>query len=403
MIFMLEDQFFLHNEVMSSLPTNFRRYLYPKINWKAKGICIVGDRGVGKTTLLCQNCTERYQTPEKGLYISADHISVLSYGLVNIAKDFYSYGGETLFIDEVHKYPNWSIEIKNILDTYKTKQVIFSASSSLDLNMSKGDLSRRVVYHRLLGLSFREYLLLSENIELPLLTLSEILDDHVKIATVLNSIPVLKHFNDYLKHGYYPFFIEGLEDYISKIQNVIEKVLFEDIAVVYNLKQTTVPNLKRILWLVATSNGLTPNIDKMSKNLGISRETIYECLDYLSHSGLLMDLYPSGRGNALVRKPGKIYLNNANLLNAIHGSLKLESDVGGIREAFFVNQVSALHKVALHDKGDFIIDEKWIIEVGGKGKNGKQIKGEQEAYLAVDGIKIGFGKKIPLYLFGLLY
>lgn len=400
---MLDELALIHQEVMATTPTAFRRYLYPKINWGAKGLCILGDRGVGKTTLLCQDFLERYRSPEKGLYISADHVSVVSYGLVNIAQSYFSYGGEALYIDEVHKYPNWSIEIKNLLDTYKNRQIIFSASSSLDLNKSKADLSRRIVYHRLLGLSFREYLSLSENLELPPLSLPEILKNHIKIATNFNSFPLLKYFKEYLKHGYYPFFKEGLEDYLSKVNNVIEKVLFEDIAVVYNLKQTTVPILKRILWLVATSNGLIPNIDKMSKNLGISREMVYNCLEYLNSSGLLNDLFPSGKGNRLIRKPSKIYLNNANLLNAIHGSLKLESDIGGIRETFFVNQVSGLHKVALHDKGDFIIDDSWIVEVGGRGKNDKQIRKQEEAYLAVDDIKIGFGNKIPLYLFGFLY
>lgn len=282
-------------------------------------------------------------------------------------------------------------------------QILFSASSSLDLNRSKGDLSRRVVYHRLLGLSFREYLLLSENIELPLLTFEDILTRHVAIASDIGSVPLLKYFKDYLQHGYYPFYMEGLEDYLSKINNIIEKILFEDVAVVYNLRQTTLPILKKIIWLVATSNGLTPNIDKMSKNLGISREMVYNCLEYLSSSGLLNDIFPAGKGNNLIRKPGKIYLNNSNLLNAIHGQLRLENDVGGIRETFFVNQVSNIHKVALHDKGDFLIDDKWIIEVGGKGKNDKQIRGEKEAYLAIDDLKIGFGKRIPLYLFGLLY
>ena len=216
-------------------------------------------------------------------------------------------------------------------------------------------------------------------------------------------MPILKYFQEYLKHGYYPFFMEGIEDYSSKVNNVIEKVIFEDIAVVYNLKQTTMPILKRILWLVATSNGLVPNIDKMSKNLGISREMIYNCLQYLNNSGLLNDLFPSGKGNNLIRKPGKIYLNNTNLLNTIHGSLKVENETGGVRETFFVNQVSCVHKVALHHKGDFIIDEKWIVEVGGKGKNNKQIREEKEAYLAIDEVKIGFGNKIPLYLFGFLY
>lgn len=198
-------------------------------------------------------------------------------------------------------------------------------------------------------------------------------------------------------------FMEGIEDYLSKVNNVIEKVLFEDVAVVYNLRQTTLPILKRILWLVATSNGLTPNIDKMSKNLGVSREMVYNCLEYLSSSGLLNDIFPSGKGNNLIRKPGKIYLNNVNLLYAIHGSLKLESDIGGIRETFFVNQVNSMHKITLHNKGDFLVNDKWVIEVGGKGKNDKQIREEQEAYLVLDDIKIGFGNKIPLYLFGFLY
>lgn len=400
---MLDELISIHQEVMAKIPITFKRYLFSKINWKANGLCILGDRGVGKTTLLCQHLLERYQTPDRALYLSADNINVISCGLFNIAQRFFAYGGEGLYIDEVHKYPNWSIEIKNILDTYKDRKIVFSASSSLDLNRSKGDLSRRVVYHRLLGLSFREYLLLSANIQLPELTLSEILSHHVKIASGFSSMQILKHFQDYLRHGYYPFFMEGLEDYLSKVHNVIEKVLFEDVAVIYNLRQTTLPIMKRILWLVATSNGLIPNIDKMSKNLGISREMVYNCLEYLNHSGLLNDLFPGGKGNNLIRKPGKIYLNNVNLLNAIHGSLKLDSDIGGIRETFFVNQVGSTHKVALHDKGDFFIDDTWIIEVGGKGKNSKQIRGENKAYLAIDDVKIGFGNKIPLYLFGLLY
>ena len=197
--------------------------------------------------------------------------------------------------------------------------------------------------------------------------------------------------------------MESLEDYFAKLNNVIEKVLFEDVAVIYNLRQTTLPILKKILWLVATSNGLIPNIDKMSKNLGISREMVYNCLEYLSSSGLLNDVFPCGKGNNLVRKPGKIYLNNSNLLTAIHGSLKLQSDGGGIRETYFVNQVGSKHRVCLHDKCDFLIDDKWLMEVGGKNKNDYQIRGETDAYLILDNMKIGFGRKIPLYLFGFLY
>ena len=400
---MLEELGTIHQEVMKTTPRHFSRYLYSKIDWSGHGLCILGDRGVGKTTLLCQHLLETYQTPKRALYLSADHITVLSYGLFKIAQQFFNYGGEALYIDEVHKYPNWSIEIKNILDTYKTHQLIFSASSSLDLNKSKADLSRRVVYHRLFGLSFREYLLLTHNIDLPALTLSEILENHTEITANLSSFPVLKYFKDYLEHGYYPFFTESLGDYLSKINNVVEKVIFEDIAVVYNLKQSTLPVLKKILWLVSTSSGLTLNIDKTSKNLGVSREMVYNCLVYLNNSGLLNELFHPGRGNALVRKPSKLYLSNTNLLRAINRSLKLEGDLGSIRETFFVNQVAAIHKLSLQDKGDFLIDDKILIEVGGKGKTDKQIRGKQDAYLALDDTPTGFGNKIPLYLFGFLY
>jgi predicted AAA+ superfamily ATPase len=398
---MLEDLIEIHQEVMATAPIVAKRYLYPQINWKAAGICIVGDRGVGKTTMLCQDLLERYQTPNRALYISADHVTVLSYGLIRIAKEFFQEGGEALYIDEVHKYPNWSTEIKNLLDTYKGRQIIFSASSSLDLNKSKGDLSRRVVYHRLLGLSFREYLHFAHNIQLPQLDLANILQNHVAIASRFDQ--VFEHFKEYLEHGYYPFFLEGLEDYFSKLTNVIEKVLFEDIAMIYNLRQTTLTILKKILWLVATSNGLIPNIDKMSKNLGISRELVYNCLEYLNNSGLLQDVFSGSKGNNLIRKPAKIYLNNSNLLHAINRSLKQDNDRGGIRETFFLNQVNSQHKVCLHDKGDFLVEDQWIMEIGGKNKNDYQIREERDAYLILDDMKIGFGKKIPLYLFGFLY
>ena len=400
---MLEELFQIHNQVMSTTPTSLKRYCYSQINWEANGICILGDRGVGKTTLICQKCLERHQTPERGLYLSADHINILSLGLFNIAKQYFAEGGQALYIDEVHKYPNWSTEIKNILDTYKDRQVIFSASSSLDLTKSKADLSRRVVYHRLQGLSFREYLTFAQIMTLESFSLEQVLMDHVKIADQFKSLPILKHFKDYLRYGYYPFFLEDVDDYHSKLNNVIEKVIFEDIAVVYNLKQTTLPVLKRLLWLIATSKGLVPNIDSISRDLGASREAIYNCLEYLKNSGLVNDIYPSGRGMKLIRKPGKVYLNNTNLSRAIHGKLRLESDVGGLRETFFVNQVGGLHKVDLHGRGDFLIDDKFVVEVGGKGKNFSQIQGIEEGYLAVDNIDIGFGQKIPLYLFGLLY
>ncbi len=400
---MLEELIAIHKEVMATTVTRVRRYLYDKIHWNAQAICILGDRGVGKTTLMCQRLLEEYKTVERALYISADNINVTTLGLFKIAQDFFSYGGEALFIDEIHKYPNWSIELKNIIDTYKSSKVVFSASSLLDLNQSKADLSRRVVYHHLFGLSFREYLHLSDNIVLPVMAFNEIIQNHVRLAKQFSSLKVLKLFKNYISHGYYPFFLEGLQDYLSKVNNVIEKVIYEDIAVTFNLRQTTLPILKKILWLVATTEGLIPNIDHISSSLGVSREVVYNCLEYLGHSGLLNNLYPAGDGMKLIRKPGKIYLNNTNLLHAINGSLKRDSGSGGARETYFANQVGAFHKVNLHGSADFLVDDIYTIEVGGRGKDQNQIKGINNAFLALDDIEIGFKNKIPLYLFGFLY
>lgn len=400
---MLEELIAIHREVLSCITNSFERYLYDKINWDAQAICIFGDRGVGKTTLMCQRLLEKYKTVERALYISADNINVAAIGLFKIARQYFSDGGEALFIDEVHKYPNWSVEIKNILDTYKKHTIVFSASSSLDLVKSKADLSRRVVYHNLHGLSFREYLNLKHKINIKQHSFEDILHHHVAIAETLESLKVLKEFREYLSNGYYPFFLEGLDDYLSKVNNVIEKVIFEDIAVVYNLRQTTLPVLKKLLWLVATTDGLIPNIDNISSNIGVSREVIYNCLEYLGNAGLLQNLYALTEGMKLVRKPGKIYLNNTNLLQAINGSLKRDGGVGGVRETFFANQVGAACKINLHPKADFLVDEQYVIEVGGKGKDHTQIKDLQNAYLAVDDTSIGFKNKIPLYLFGFLY
>lgn len=400
---MLEDLFAIHREVMATTETAIKRYLYDKIHWDTKAICIMGDRGVGKTTLMCQRLLNEYKTVERALYISADNIVVASFGLFKIAQTYFSYGGEALFIDEVHKYPNWSIEVKNILDTYKHCKVVFSASSSLDLNQSKADLSRRVVYHQLFGLSFREFIYLAKGPLLSPHTLPEILENHVQIAEKLGSIKPLKLFKEYLAYGYYPFFLEGLEDYLLKLNNVVEKVIFEDIAVVFNLRQTTLPVLKKLLWLVATTDGLTPNIDNISSSFGVSREVIYNCLEYLGHSGLLQNVYPVAEGMKIIRKPGKIYINNTNLLRAINHNIKRNDGVGGIRETFFLNQLKPFHKVNMHPATDFLIDEHYSIEVGGKNKDYNQIKDLKNSYLAVDDIPIGHRNKIPLFLFGFLY
>ncbi len=401
---MLNELINIHTYVLSTAENRIRRYLYDQINWQNQAICIVGTRGVGKTTLMLQHLLAEYQSVSEALYISADNIHVLASGLFDSAQNYFSQGGKILFIDEVHKYPNWSIEIKNIIDTFKKCKVVFSGSSSIDLLQSKGDLSRRVVYYDLKGLSFREYLQFTHDKKLPTFTLIDIVNQHVSLAQNISCKPILKYFKEYLQFGYYPYFLEGTQDYLLKVDNVIEKVIWEDIAAIHNLKQTTLPIIKKLLWLTATSNGFKPNIDKISKNLQVSREVIYNCLEYIANSGLIINLMEEATGMKLIRKPGKIFLDNTNLLHAINKKLQIETNEGNIRETFFVNQLAANHRVNLHDQADFIINSKLIFEIGGAGKTKKQIQDlGNDAYLALDNIEIGFGKRIPLYLFGFLY
>lgn len=400
---MLEELIAIHEQVMSTQPVDIKRYLYNIVNWEAQAICFIGARGVGKTTMMCQHLMEQYQTAERALYISADNITVSALSLFKIAQHYFKYGGEALYIDEVHKYDNWAQEVKNIIDTYKNKKLVISASSATELHKSKYDLSRRIVYHKLPGLSFREYLAFKQNISIEPVKINDVFMNHTAIARQFNGIPILKYFQHYLAKGYYPFFLEDEIDYYSKLNNVIEKVIYEDLASSYNLRQPTLLALKKILWLVATADVLQPNIDRISNQLGVSREIVYNTVELLNRACLTRNLYPATTGMKLIRKPAKIYMEDTNLLAAINGDYHLIKSKGALREAYFANQLSNKHQLNTDPKVDFLIDETYRVEVGGPSKDFHQLKGLSNAYIAADEIEIGFGNKIPLYVFGLLY
>ena len=401
---MLEDLFFIHKKTIEDTPLNFRRYLYDDIDWKSKAVCVMGPRGVGKTTLLIQHYYEVYNNMEECLYISADNVEVAAVGLFKIAKEYFQYGGKALIIDEIHKYPQWASELKSILDTFKKKKIFISGSSSLALQASKVDLSRRVVYYSLKGLSFREYLILKKDIEVLPISFEDILSQHVALAENISSeISILKYFKKYLSSGYYPFFMEGESTYHAKLLNIIEKALYEDVAVLGNLRRSKILILKKILWLIATSGSFTVNIEKMSRELKLSKEYVYSYLSYLEGAGLISCLRPRGKGYMLARKPDKIFIRDPNLLVVLYHQLMSERDQGALRETFFVNQLKDLFKITASDKGDFLLNDKYTVEIGGKDKKFDQIKGLKNAYIAADRMEIGSGNKIPLYLFGMLY
>ncbi len=401
----LSPFFSIQDKLLKQVSRKFKRSLYGRINWKNRLIGLVGGRGTGKTTLLLQHLTESGSVSPNHLYISADHIRVEALGLYEIATRFFQMGGEVIAIDEIHKYGGWPQEVKNIYDAFPLAKILFSGSSSLALQLGKADLSRRAVFYNLPGLSFREYLHLTKEIEFPPIKFKDLLRDHASFSSdVVAEGPVLRYFQNYIDHGVYPFFMEGEEEYPAKLGNIIEKVLYEDIVSTSGMKSMNVPILKRIIWLVATSQPFKPNFEKISKNLGISKPSLYIYLDYLEKSGLLSGVMAQGASAKLARKPAKIYLGNTNLLRAVSGELSREDPIGTIRETFVQHQLdSAGLQLRIPEKGDFLIENKYLFEVGGHSKGKHQIKGKENAYILKDDIDIGFGNVIPMWLIGFLY
>ena len=401
----LSPFFGIQENLLRNVPTK-KRFLFNKINWGNRLIGLVGGRGTGKTTLLLQHLAEKYEHTQNGLYISADNIRVEAIGIYEIASQFIRMGGEAIIIDEIHKYFRWPQEIKNLYDSFPAAKILFSGSSALGLQLGKSDLSRRAVFYTLSGLSFREYLQFTGRKGLPdAVSLTEILETHHKIASqILKKGPILGLFRDYLDHGVYPFFLEGIKEYLDRLGNIIEKILYEDIATTSGIKASNIAILKRILWLVATSQPFEPNIENISKHLGVSKPTVYSYLDYLERAGLLSGIMPEGSGSKLVRKPARLYLKNTNLLRATAGALSSEDPAGAVRETFMQHQlISSGLRVRVPQRADFLVEDKYLFEVGRRSKRKHQITGKENAYIVKDDIDIGFGNVIPLWLFGFLY
>jgi len=385
---------------------DFKRYLYGAINWRNRLIGIVGARGVGKTTLMLQYYLNNYSTPEDCLYISADNVNVASAGIYNLAEEYFNLGGRAILIDEIHKYPNWQQELKNIYDSFPSKQVVFSGSSTVNILRGKADLSRRVVFYNLKGLSFREFLVMRMGRSLKPASFAAILKDHVKISSAISSdISILKHFRDYLRFGYYPFFNEGIDEFHAKLNNVVEKIFYEDMPILFNIKSSTIHSLKKLFYLIATSQPFTPNISRISSQLGISKEYIYAYIDELEKAGLFTLLYPREKGFKLLRKPQKIYMDSPNLFSLVEEDRGFPVEKGSVRETFFINQASHAVKLYFSEKADFVDNKGRFFEIGGKNKETKPAgSGYARNYFVVsDNITIGFKNKIPLWLFGFLY
>lgn len=381
--------------------TTFVRSLMNEIEWKARLIGIRGARGVGKTTLLLQYIKLHLPMDKTVLYASADNIWFSEHKLYDLATDFCKRGGKYLFLDEIHKYPNWSQELKNIYDDLPELQVVFTGSSLLEILNAKSDLSRRAVVYEMQGFSFREYLNRNLELSLPVLSLTDILENHLSLsAMILGKIKVLQHFPDYLKFGYYPYYNELPSLYYSRINEVINLIIELEIPQLRGVDVSYTNKIKQLLYIISESAPFIPNISKLSERIGITRNSLLTYLDALYDSRLTMNLQKEGSGISRLQKPDKLFLDNPNLMYALAAE---KSDKGNLRETFFANQLSYCHKVNVSQESDFLIDGQYTFEIGGKGKGRQQINGLPDAYIAADDIEFGMENKIPLWLFGFLY
>jgi predicted AAA+ superfamily ATPase len=385
-----------------------KRYLYSKINWNLKSIGILGQRGLGKTTLMLQHIKENFDAKNTALYVSLDNPYMQSVSLFEFAKFFEQHGGKVLFVDEVHKYEDWSTHIKNIYDTLEL-QVVFSGSSILQISQQNSDLSRRSIIYTLENLSFREYLELLDIYKFEVCTLENVLKNHISFATDISKhIKPLMHFKEYLQFGAYPFILEDKEVYHQKIIQMINLILETDLPHINHIDISQIAKLKKLLYLLAINVPFIPNITDIAKATNVSRPKVYDYLEYLERAKVINSIKSQEKGYNIMAKPEKLFMQNTNISYAITASL----DTGSAREAFFVNQIKNAFspqtkllddRIFTAKKGDFFVDGKYTFEVGGKNKDFSQIKDIEDSYLALDDIEIGCGNKIPLWLFGFLY
>ncbi len=389
----MEALFEYSNRLIADVDSRFTRYLYDQINWDSRLIGLVGPRGVGKTTLVLQHIKNNLDHAHT-LYVTAEDFYFAKNRLLDAASDFVKLGGTHLIIDEIHKYPDWSTELKLIYDYHQDLQVVFTGSSVLDIKKGSSDLSRRAVLYSMQGLSFREYLQLFHQIAIPTFTLDEILSHKVATPQLAHPLPL---FFDYLNRGYYPFALE--QDFDLKLMQVINQTLESDIPAYATMNVSTGRKLKQLMAIVAESVPFKPNMSKISEMLSISRNNIADYLMYMEEAGMVSQLRFETKGIRGLGKVDKVYLDNTNL---VYGLAHENPNKGNIRETFFMNQLRVAYPIVSSVIADFTIDG-FDFEIGGKNKSGKQIKTAAKGFVVKDDIETGFLNTIPLWHFGLLY
>ncbi|MCC8118615.1 MAG: AAA family ATPase [Bacteroidales bacterium] len=380
--------------------TEFVRYLYREINWDANIIGILGARGVGKTTLLLQRIKLLFaDNYEQALYVSLDNLWFNTNSLIDLVRHLNMRGVRNLFLDEVHKYKNWTQTLKNISDIYPRMKIVYTGSSMLEIDHSKADMSRRQTLYTMAGMSFREYLEFEGIAQLPSLSLDQLLSRHINLALDITAkVDVMAYFDDYLRHGYYPFYKEEKRDYLIRLRETAKTVIDNDVPAIENFEFETLNKIKKMLMIIAAQVPFVPNINNLSEEIATNRNQTLKILYILDKAKLLFLITEKEKSYHSLVKPEKVLLGNPNLMYALASM----PEIGTIRETFFVSQLAEIGSITSPSKGDYVIDGKYLFEVGGARKNFNQIKDIPNSYLAIDDTLVGRGNKIPLWLFGFL-
>jgi len=379
----------------------YKRFLYNQVKENSsKLIGIYGGRGAGKTTLMVQLLKELNLSPSKAIFISCDHPAFSEFSLFDFLEEYASLGGKYVFIDEIHKVKDFESHLKSAYDFLDLK-IYFSGSSAVYLN--NPDFMRRFSMFKLPILSFREFIELSTGQSFSSFPLEEIINNHEDISFEvirnLNDKKVLELFEEYKVHGAYPFFFEDPEKFLDRLSASVDMAVSSDIAFLYSVNPEKIQMIKKLLVTICVSKPLELSVENLASLVGVSKATLYKYIEYLSRADLIIHVQHEAKRFRAVRKPDKLYLANTNLLNA----LCLEKEKGTERETFFASMINYQHRLNYVDRGDFLVDEKLIFEIGGKNKTFRQIKNMENSYLAIDGIEVGSGRKIPLWLFGFVY
>ena len=389
----MEQLFENFKRKLRDTPTDLIRYKYRQIAWQGHAFGLVGPRGVGKSTMLLQYIKMQHDSKDT-LYVSADSLYFASHTLVDLADHFYKMGGKHLFIDEIHKYEGWSVEVKQIYDSYSDLQVVISGSSILDITKGMADLSRRVPIYEMQGLSFREYLHLFHGIKMEAVSIGQLLGHEYEIPGVEHPLPL---FHDYLRRGYYPFGND--EAYDMELLQVVAQTMESDIPLYMNANVSVGRKLKQLLMVVAESVPFKPVMQKLADVTGISRNYIQDYLMYMERAGMIAQLRDAVGGLRGLGKTEKLYLDNTNLIYALSPK---RADIGNVRETFFMNQLRVLGDVTSSPVSDFLVDGM-TFEIGGRKKGQKQISEVDNGYIVKDDIESGYANVLPLWAFGLLY